>query len=363
MRHSIRPAPLIFVLSCLASAAIHAEPYFAVQQGLKCVQCHVNPTGGGLRNLFGNTFAQTQLAASHIDTGDQNWSGEISKYLAVGADLRGNVSLTEIPHQSSGSRFDVEEARVYLNLSPIPERLSLYFDERVAPGATRNMEAYARYWTANHQWYLKAGQMYLPFGLRLEDDSAFTRQVPAINMTTPDSGVEVGWESGPWSAQLAISNGTAGAQENDDGKQFISQAVYVASRWRLGAAASVNNADAGDRNAYGIFGGLKTGPIVWLAEADLITDDSFPEGERRLVSGLLEGNWLLRQGHNLKATAELFDPDRKVHEDRQTRWSAVYEYTPVQFMQFRAGARFNDGISQDDLQNLKFYFIQLHGFF
>jgi hypothetical protein len=358
-----RAAPLVFVLLCLASAAIRAEPYLAVQQGLKCVQCHVNPTGGGLRNLFGNAFAQTQLAASHIDTGDQQWLGEISKYLAVGADLRGNASQTEVPHQASVSQFEVEEARVYLSMSPIPERLAIYIDERVAPGAANNMEAYARYWTANHQWYLKAGQMYLPFGLRLEDDTAFTRQVPGINMTTPDSGVEAGWESGAWSAQLAISNGTAGAEENDDGKQFTSQAVYVASRWRLGAAVSINNADAGDRHAYGLFGGLKTGPISWLAEADLVTDDGFAEGERKLVSGLLEGNWLLRQGHNLKVTAELFDPDRDVHEDQQTRWSALYEFTPVQFMQLRAGVRIYDGIPQNDLQNRKLYFVQLHGFF
>ena len=363
MTRTIRRAPPIFLLLWLASTALHAEPYLAVQQGFKCVQCHVNPTGGGLRNAFGNAFAQTQLPAHRIDTGDQVWLGEVSKFLSVGGDLRADASRTDVPRQRSLNQFEVEETRLYVNLSPIPERLSIYVDERVAPGAASNMEAYARYWTANHRWYVKAGQMYLPFGLRLEDDSAFTRQVPGINMTTPDSGVEIGWESGAWSAQFAVSNGTAGAPENDNGKQFISQAVYVTSRWRLGAAISINNADVGNRDAYGVFAGLRTGPIAWLAEADLIADSSFPEGERRLVSGLLEGNWRVRQGHNLKVTAELSDPDRAVSEDQQTRWSVIYEYTPIQFLQLRAGLRRYDGIPQNDLQNRKLYLIQLHGFF
>jgi hypothetical protein len=363
MRRSSRQAPLILLFLCLASAATHAEPYLAVQQGLKCVQCHVNPTGGGLRTVFGNAFAQTQLPANRIDTGDQLWLGEISRFFAVGGNVRGNASLTDVPNEGSTYQYDVEEGRVYLSVSPIPERLIVYIDERVAPGAADNMEAYTRYWTANHRWYVQAGKMYLPFGLRLEDDTAFTRTTPRINMTTPDSGVELGWESGSWSAQLAISNGAAGGTESDNGKQYTLQAVYVASRWRLGAAGSVNNSDAGDRNAYGVFGGLKTGPIAWLAEADLVTDDSFAEGERKLVSGLLEANWLVRKGHNLKATAELLEPDRDVDEDEQTRWSVVYEYSPVQFIQVRAGVRIYDGIPQNDLQNRKLYFLQLHGFF
>jgi len=47
--------------------------------------------------------------------------------------------------------------------------------------------------------------MYLPFGLRLEDDSAFTREVPGIYMTTPNRGVEVGLELAHWSARQSTA--------------------------------------------------------------------------------------------------------------------------------------------------------------
>jgi hypothetical protein len=325
----------------------------------------VNPTGGGLRNTFGNAFAQTQLPANRIDTGDQLWLGEISKFVAVGSNLRAAALLVDVPDQASTYQYNLQEARVYLAVSPIPDRLTVYIDQLVASqgGPDQNMEAYARYWTANRRWYVQAGRMYLPFGLRLEDDGAFTRLVPQLSMGFPDTGAEVGWESGAWSAQFAITNGTALDSEVDNGKQYTAQGVYVAGRWRLGAAANLNSRDIGDRTAYGVFGGLRTGPIAWLAEADLVTDDSLPEDERDMVTGLLEANWLLRQGHNLKLTAEYYDPSRDLSADQQERYSLVYEYTPVQFLQVRAGARIYDADPETDSLHRKIYFLQLHGFF
>jgi hypothetical protein len=250
-----------------------------------------------------------------------------------------------------------------LLVQPVPGRLGIYLDERVAPGSATNLETYARYWSAQAAWYVQAGRMYLPFGLRLEDDSAYTRRVSGINMTTPDDGVEIGWESPHWSAQLAVSNGSSGGPETDSGKQWTGQAVFVESAWRLGSSASFNDSSAGNRWAWSVFGGLRTGPVAWLGEGVLVEDQGFPDGTRTQLAGLLEADWAVMKGHNLKLTAEWYDPDRDVAEDEQTRWSAVYEYTPIQFVQLRAGARFNDGIPQNDLQNARVYFLEVHGFF
>ena len=323
--------------------------------------CHVNPTGGGMRNTFGDVWGQTVLPAKHVDTGDP-WTGELSRFLAIGGNLRATASATDVPNQPKASSFDTDEMRVYLEVRAIPDRLSLYVDQRFAPGGSANQEAYGRLWFDDNRFYVKAGQMYLPYGLRLQDDTAFIRQVPGINFTTPDRGVEVGVELAQWSAQLAASNGTAGGAEMDNGKQYSLRVEHVRSVWRAGASFNFNDAAGGSRQMQNVFAGVRTGPVAWLAEADYVLDKSF-DPRRKQAVGLIEADWLVRKGNNLKLTAEYFDPDREVSEDQQNRFSLVWEYTPLQFVQLRVGARYYDGIPQNDLQNRREVFAQLNGYF
>jgi hypothetical protein len=358
---------LSLTATLFAAAAAHAEPYLAVANGYKCGQCHVNPTGGGERTPFGEIFSQTVLPAQHVDTGTDLWTGQLNRFISLGGDLRYDFTVQQVPKQQTTNQFQLQQARVYLEASVIPDRLLVYVDEQVAPGGALNREAWGMFWWDNHTWYVKAGQMYLPFGLRLQDQTAFVQQITNINMTTPDQGLEVGWEKGPWDAQLAVSNGTAGGAPTSNGKQESAQLQYVQTRWRFGGAANFNGSSAsGSRDAFGVFGGLKTGPIAWLAQADIVNDHSLPPGPgggSRKLATLLEGDYAPARGHNIKVTYEYFDPDREVSNDQQTRWSFVYEFTPIQFLQLRAGARLGDGIPQLPVEHLKLYFVELHGFF
>ncbi len=354
-------APILLLVSMTAEA----EPYLAVRQGQKCIACHVNPTGGGLRNAAGHAFSQNGLAARPIDTGETQWLGQVSRFFSIGGDLRASGTYTDLPDaEDLDLAFAVDELRAYFDFSVIPDRLSIYVDQRLAPGNSRNLEAYGRLWLDQQsRYYVKAGQMYLPYGLRLEDDTAFIRQVPGINFFTPDNGVELGLEAGPWTAQLAISNGTAGGPESDSGKQWSLRGEYVDAAWRLGSSYNFNDADIGERHLAALFAGLKSGPIVWLAEADYIEDQGLIGGPRRQWAGLIEANWAPRRGHNLKATIERFDPDTDIAEDEQDRYSLIWEYTPIQYLQLRGGVRVYDGIPQSPEQNRHFGFIELHTFF
>jgi hypothetical protein len=368
---------LLAMLTLTCARGVLAEPYLAVANGFKCSQCHVNPSGGGLRTAYGDVFAQTRLPAKTLDTGSDIWVGAISRFVSIGGDLRFDASSTQAPNTRTVNQFQMQQTRVYLDANVIPERLLVYVDEQVAPGGALNREAWGLYWSADHSWYVKAGQMYLPFGFRLQDQSALIQQTSGINMTTPDQGLELGWLKGHWDAQLALSNGTAGAAASGNGKQTSAQLAWVDAAWRLGAAANYNDAGSdGNKSAFALFAGLRTGPLAWLAQAELVDEHGAATGAGsgagggagsigsvQMVATLVEANWQLARGHNLKITSEYLDPNRHAGHGEQTRWSLVYELTPVQFVQLRAGARLSDGIPQAPSEHTHLYFLELHGFF
>jgi len=354
-------ALLLAIVALLRTAPAEAEPYLAVMTGYKCNVCHVNPTGAGLRNEFGVTYAKVLLPAETVDNTLDAWTGKVTDRLQVGGDLRTDWSRVTAPNSPSQQSFQLEQFRVYANLTIIPDRLGLYVDEQIAPNGSTNEEAYVRYGNTMDGFYIKGGQFYLPFGWRLQDQTAFVQQVSGINMTTPDKGIELGWEHAAWSAQFDVTNGQANANSGS-GYQVTTQVVYTKPIWRVGIAGSSTQSNVGDRRVGGLFAGLRTGPIAWLAEGDLVRDESLPGG-RTLAAGLLEGDWRILKGHNLKLTAEYQDPDRSVSNDQQTRYSIVYEYTPLPFLQLRAGYRHYFGIPQNNTQNQQVILMELHGYF
>jgi hypothetical protein len=350
----------VLICALLSAAPAAAEPYLAVMEGKKCNVCHVNPTGGGLRTDYGITYAKVLLPAETIDALN-SWTGGVGDHGRIGGDLRAAWIRNTAPNTPTAQSFQLEQFRLYGDLTLIPDRLGIYIDEQVAPNGAQNEEAYVRYGTTTNGFYVKGGQFYLPFGWRLQDQTAFVREVTGINMTTPDKGIEIGYEKKAWSAQFDVTNG-AGNTGTGSNYQITTQVVYTKAIWRVGIAGSSTKSNLGDRRVGGLFAGLKTGPIAWLAEGDVVHDDSFPGG-RTLAAGLLEGNWRLLKGHNLKITAEYSDPDRAVRENQQTRYSLVYEYTPLPFLQLRAGYRHYFGIPQNNAQNQQLILAEVHGYF
>jgi len=356
---------LIAAALLLASARVSAEPYLAVEAGLKCVSCHVNPTGGGKRNLFGMTYARTQIAERSIlvDDDPRPWNSEINTWLGIGGDYRGGYSSVDVDSAGSSSDWATGEASLYLEIRAIQGLLTLYADEQLAPGDEVNREAYALLTPAEGKYTIKAGQLYLPFGLRLQDDNTFVRQRSGINFNTPDEGIELGLELPKWSAQAAFSDGTAGAGSAPGKDQTSLSATYFETDWRVGASYNVSEDPLGDRTMQALFAGWRTGPVAWLAELDFITDDAPGGGDNEIYATLVEANWRFRKGHNLKLGYEFLEPSDGISEDEQERYSVVWEYSPFQLFQARAGLRVYNGVPLIPVTNRDEWFLEFHAFF
>jgi hypothetical protein len=288
----------------------------------------VNRSGGGARNDFGSVYAQTRLTWSPGEVK----SRALTEFLFVGLDLRVKASGT-LSESSPRTAVDLDEAQAYLEARLVRERIALYLDQTVGPNRAVAREIFALIEKLPWNGYAKAGKLLVPYGLRLKDDEEFVRAETGFNYDTPDQGVELGLEPGPWSVVLALTNGSVGAVENNSGKLASAVVSYTRSRYRLGLSGSRNTGDGARRDVYGGFGGLRLGPLGILAEVDFVDDRPPASALRRQFLGFVEGDLTLQPGLNAKVTYGYHDRNRDVPEDQRIRWRFGLEAFPDPFLQ------------------------------
>lgn len=326
------------LVAVMAAAAVASgvegtrEPYLAVRTGLKCTACHVNRTGGGGRTQFGSIYAQTTLPMRSAPVRNR----ALNDFLSVGFDVRALASGSvgrSVPRTS----LDLEEANLYLEARLIDRVLALYVDQTLGPAQAAAREAFVLAETGWLNGYAKAGKFLLPFGLRLQDDLEFIRRETGFSYETPDIGLEVGAEPGPLAWSLALTNGSAGAAEGDDGKQLTTSAALVFRDLRFGVSASRNERPgAARRDVVGAFGGLKAGPLVLLGEFDRILDRGIAGTSLEQFAAFVEADLLIARGINAKATYGWFDKSRAIAEDERVRMRLGLELFPVGFLRAAA---------------------------
>ena len=359
-------------------SSVRAEPYLAIQEGYKCSQCHVNMTGGGKRTDFANIYVQTRLANDFFDwrsvkkksdedadkdnpvkTDSQNsfFSGRLNQYIAIGGDYRMLLEETKTPGRPSTQTFNQSKQNIYLEVDLIPDHAIFY--QTIEGGDAREIFGLLKGELKELPYYFKIGQFFLPYGLRLQDVSAVTRAVTGFTYHTADVGAEFGFEPGPWALHVAATNGTGSSLETNRSKRLTASLAYVRKGFRIGGSHSSNrDAQGVATTVSGINGGTQFGRVGLLAETDVIDDTKV---KQRVT--ILEFNFLVSRGNNLKFSYEYHDPSVAVFENARVRYSVAYEPFLNQFTQVRVGYRDNRGIPQNAGFNTNLYFAELHLFF
>ncbi len=362
---------LITLLYFSHTVISHAEPYFAVRDGLKCSVCHSNITGGGKRSAYGQIYTSTLKPANKTTL----FNPKLNDNISIGANFRANWTYAQfdkakaVENQTSTpqdindtSSFNISNGIVYLE-TQLNSGMSFYLDQQIAPEGGRTREAAVIWQGLPYGAYLKAGKFFLPYGLRLQDDQAFIRESTGFNFDNSDTGLELGLEPGPWSLSLAVSNGTQGSGENNKDKQVSLVGSYVQKNYRVGMSASVNNApNQVKKTAHNIFGGFVYGKFNVLGEVDWINNEEGANEIEQLAS-FLAVNYLYSKALNLKLSYEYFDPNDDIDEDEQTRLRLLAELFLNQYSQLRTGIKIEDGIPQNAILNNEQLFVELHLFY
>jgi hypothetical protein len=263
----------------------------------------------------------------------------VNDFLGLGWDLRvlGSATVEDYDGSSPRTAIEMGEANVYLEARMIERRLALYLDQTLGPGPASAREAFALIEGLPLNGYAKAGKFLLPYGLRLQDDGEFIRARTGFSYKTPDQGVELGIEPGPLSFFVAVSNGTVGAAEDNNGKQLTSTLAVVQRRFRLGGSASRDERpDLARRDVFGGFAGFAVGPLSVLGEVDQIVERAPSGTELKQIAGFVEGDFLATRGVNAKVTYGYFDQNTDVAEDQRVRLRFGLELFPVGFLRAAA---------------------------
>ena len=331
---------LAAALIALVASAARAEPYLAARTGLSCGACHLNRTGGGGRTAYGAGYGARSLPWKKLIAGHELVDGAIGERIRLGFDGRGSYAATFRDPGPYIGEAKISEASLYLGVELVKDTLSIYVDESIAPGGASAREAVAIYAAPWAGLYAKAGKFFLPFGLRLQDDEAATRRGTGFTLDSSDVGAEVGFDDGRWTSALSITNGTSGGAESDNDKQIVWSGARVWTLGRLGLSASNNDLpEAAHRTVAGAFGTFNAGPVVVLAEADVLRDDDGVHPETRGGAGHIEIDAAAHDGLNLRAFAGAYDLDRDNGVGRLSQWGVAADWTPLPGLQVRATYR------------------------
>jgi len=271
-----------FCLSLLVSipCLLNAEPYFAAWKGVNCNACHMNQTGGWLRDGFGKNYGN-QLATfdwEGLANAAKGASKPLPSAISVGLDIHESYvetffqkPVTNVNGFLSGPGFGnyPNGGRQALEIGiKANEVLTGVLAYRLDDYSTREMYILLNNLPADG--YLKLGKFTLPYGLELADDNSLVRGALGFSFdNNPAEGLEGGIYPDPFFANFAFFNGDTTTSE----KAFSGKGGFSGDGWALAGSVFGQNLDLVTKSVrYGAFGWGRVAPVVILAEFDQGSD-------------------------------------------------------------------------------------------
>jgi hypothetical protein len=325
---------------------------------MDCRACHINPTGGGMRNAHGREFSIEQLPLQG-KTGDMEKAieaAQINRYLSIGTDLR--FAYLRAEHESASAykdSFFPMQADLYVAFTPT-DYLTIYYQDGVERSQSR--ETFVLFQRLPFNSHVKAGRFIPPYGLKLDDHTAFIRE--KLGFGAPDfgqdAGAEIGFGERHWFGNAAVFNGRSSDQIHRKG--FSATAGWKSPLFWL-AGSYFNNKTGPAEHAYaGVYGAFHIGRVTLLGEWDQITKDNITEVTGSAIYGELD--WRILRGVVAKVKYDGFDPDLDISDDELDRYTIGLDLYPYPFTELLLQYRINTEDPEADNDQV---IVMLHVFY
>lgn len=335
-----------------------ALPRFALRMGASCIDCHVNPTGGLMRNRGGWHYGLRVLPIYSPSESDPNLKMDdyIGKNIQFGFDYRTQFLYSQAFNQTT---FQKMQGSIYLNAT-IMDSIDIFADY---DALNSYWEAYAVAHILPNSSYIKAGTFEPDFGVMIDDHTAYTRggdlgylfatntrqgliYDPRYNI----SGAEIGWNI----SDIGLITASVGAPVS---LSFGTDPTYTASiHFNPVIANKVAVMFGGSYtnfkgpliftqvpsehkvNMYGGFLGFGVGQFTLIGEYD-IAQDYILTGTNSSAQ-MVEASYVLFKGLEAVLRYDRFDPNTSVNYDAVSRLVAGFSFYPFSFVELIPEYRF-----------------------
>lgn len=169
----------LFLAVIFLSASAPALPRFALMTGAKCSSCHVNPTGGQMRNDFGVAFSTDKVPLEALKDSDFSFSGKLSDNISLGGDYRSQFLYDQ---STKNATFQAMTTTIY-GAVKLSKKFTFYFKQDLINGGYNGLyggqfngtEVFGIAKVLPGGGYIKGGEFLPDFGWRLDDHTAYTR--------------------------------------------------------------------------------------------------------------------------------------------------------------------------------------------
>jgi hypothetical protein len=340
----------------VSTGTMYSLPRFAIRTGAGCQSCHVNPSGGEMRQAFGVRYGREELPVPtwSKDLEMEDFTNLIGNVLGIGADMR-----TMFYTQHSANAFFQMQGDLYINLR-LAKNVSIFLNKGLYSG----FEVFGLLGILPAKGYLKIGKFLPDYGTKLDDHTTFIRTYTgfAAELGRPElTGAEAAISPGPISITGGIYNTVdALAGSGSNRKAFLGRIegmFSLAEKVNLGLGADyfgngtlsssvtsriasdvgVNVAapgTAGENTLMGGFGSFSFYDLALFGEVDYMKTKSAGTTTKGLIT-YVEADYPVVTGVDLKLAYDFYDPDKDVKSGAISRYSAGVEFFPIPGVEVR----------------------------
>lgn len=353
----------LFSLSALICILLfqysYATPELALRLGnAPCISCHVNPTGGNMRNIGGWAFGKQVLPMYSSHDESFKMSDQIADNILFGFDYRTQY-LVKTTESTTRTDFQRMNGSIYTDVQ---------FSSEIDAFARYDFiwkiwEAYATAHILPNNGYIKVGAYSPNFGIRLDDHTAYTRggDLGLLFTTGGRQGLiyeprytETGIEAGIYIQDWAFITASAGNSLNYPFPvEFVKDPTYTANvkispkikgfnLFLGGSFADFKDQKTlppdfvqitNDVKMYGPYLGFGIGNFILLGEYDM-TKDYLAIGTKSSAL-MVEAGYNLVRGLDAYVRYDRFDPNLDITKDEVSRVVLGLDCFPYSFIEIR----------------------------